>query len=308
MQTETQAITLDVILRTVFGMEEGVDMDAMRARLVAGTRILDNPLMLIRGFQRDLGPRSPWGRFLRLRKQSYEDTLALLATRRAEGYEDRDDILSMLLAARYEDGSPMTDEEIFDELITLLVAGHQTTATALSWAVHRLARHRHVLRKVQTELADAFPDGRIAIDRLRELTYLEAVIKESMRIHPVIPGVGRVLMERETIGGVPLPAGVIIGCSIVLSHLRPDVWPDPERFDPERFIGTKPTPYTYFPFGGGIRRCIGEAFALYEMQVVLATILLRFEPVSAPFRTIGTQRRNITLTPTGGLPIRFRRR
>ncbi len=308
MQTETQAITLDVILRTVFGMEAGAAEDGMRERLVAATRILDNPVFLVRGFQRDLGPRSPWGRFLRLRKASFDETLALLHARRAEGYEDRDDILSMLLAATYEDGSPMTDEEIFDELLTLLVAGHETTATALSWTIHRLTRHADVLRRVQAELDAAFPKGDIEVERIRELTYLEAVIKESLRIHPVIPGVGRLLMEPETIGGLSLPSGVIVGCSIYLSHMSPAVWPEPERFRPERFLDAKPTPYTYFPFGGGIRRCIGEAFALYEMQVVLATMLQRLEPVRAPFRRVGTQRRNITLTPTAGLPIRFRRR
>jgi cytochrome P450 len=280
----------------------------MRAKLVAATRIMDNPVFLIRSFQRDLGPRSPWGRFLRLRQETFRETLELLARRRAEGYADRDDILSMLLAATYEDGSPMTDEEIFDELLTLLVAGHETTATALSWTIHRLTQHPSVLRKVQTELDHVFPDGEVVVERLRELVYLEAVIKESMRVHPVIPGVGRMLMAPEEIGGVSLPSGVMVGCSIYLSHMNPNVWPDPHRFDPDRFLNTRPAPHTYFPFGGGTRRCIGEAFALYEMQAVLAAILMRFVPLCAPHRTVGTQRRNITLTPTGGLPIRFRRR
>ncbi len=134
------------------------------------------------------------------------------------------------------------------------------------------------------------------------------MIKESLRIHPVIPGVGRMLMEPETIAGETLPQGVMIGCSIYLAHFNPDVWPDPHRFDPERFLGKRPSPNTYFPFGGGIRRCIGEAFALYEMRIVLATILRDLVPEAAPLRRIGTVRRNITLTPTAGLPIRFRRR
>ncbi len=308
MQTETQAITLDVILRTVFGMEEGAAMDSMRDKLVKATRILDNPLFLIGAFQRDLGPRSPWGRFLRLRRAAYEETLELLALRRREGYEERDDILSMLLGATYEDGSPMTDEEIFDELLTLLVAGHETTATALSWTIHRLTRHPAVLRRVQREIDDVFPDGEIDPDRSSELHYLDAMIKESLRIHPVIPGVGRVLMERETVGGESLPPGVVVGCSIYLAHMNPEVWPEPERFDPDRFLGKRPSPNTYFPFGGGIRRCIGEAFALYEMRIVLATVLSRLVPERAPFHQIGTMRRNITLTPSGGLPIRFRPR
>jgi cytochrome P450 len=308
MQTETQAITLDVILRTVFGMEEGAAMDSMREKLVQATRILDNPVFLIKAFQRDLGPRSPWGRFLRLRQAAYEETLELLALRRREGYEDRDDILSMLLSATYEDGSPMTDEEIYDELLTLLVAGHETTATALSWTIHRLTRHPAVLERVQREIDDVYPEGEIDPDRSAELHYLDAVIKESLRIHPVIPGVGRVLMEPETVGGEALPPGVVVGCSIYLAHFNPDVWPDPHRFDPDRFLGKRPSPNTYFPFGGGIRRCIGEAFALYEMRIVLATILRQLVPEPAPFRRIGTMRRNITLTPSAGLPVRFRRR
>lgn len=126
-------------------------------------------------------------------------------------------------------------------------------------------------------------------------------------MHPVIPGVGRVVKRPTRIGGVDLPAGVAVGCSIYLVHYDPDTWPDPERFDPMRFIDHKPTPYTFFPFGGGLRRCIGEAFALYEMRIVLATILKDLAPV-AEVKTVRTQRRNITLTPAGGLPIRMRAR
>jgi cytochrome P450 len=294
----------------VFGMVEGAAQDSMRQKLVEATKILDNPMFLIRAFQRDLGPRSPWGRFLRLRESAFHEMNALLDSRREEGFADRDDILSMLLGATYEDGSSMSNEEIYHELLTLLVAGHETTATALSWTIHRLTRHAGVLRRVQRELAEVFPDGVVDPERLKELTYLEAVIKETMRIHPVIPGVGRLLMRPEQIAGVHVPRGVLVGCSIYLSHFNPDVWPDPTHFDPERFgkEKTPPSSFTYFPFGGGIRRCIGEAFALYEMRAVLATILMRLTPVRAPFRRVGTTRRNITLTPTAGLPIRFRRR
>ena len=311
MQTETQAITLDVILRTVFGMDVGEAEDRMRHKLVEATRILDNPLYLIRAFQRDLGPRSPWGRFLRLREEAFVELSALFEERRREkelGGVERHDILSMLLDATYEDGSPMADEEIHHELLTMLVAGHETTATALSWVTHRLTRHPLVLRRVQRELDEAFPDGDVDPDRVQELEYLDAVIKETLRMHPVIPGVGRVIMEPTRIGGVDLPVGVMAGCSIYLAHFNPASWPEPERFDPARFLNGRPSPYTYFPFGGGIRRCIGEAFALYEMKVVLATILMRLVPVAAPGYRVGTMRRNITLTPTDGLPVRFRRR
>jgi cytochrome P450 len=142
---------------------------------------------------------------------------------------------------------------------------------------------------------------------VRELPYLDAVCKETLRIHPVIPGVGRVLQRPARVGGLDLPAGIAVGCSIYLVHSDPDTWPDPERFDPTRFLDHKPTPYTYFPFGGGLRRCIGEAFALYEMRIVLATILQALEPVAAVTH-VREQRRNITITPAGGLPIRMRAR
>ncbi|HJL05850.1 MAG TPA: cytochrome P450 [Polyangiaceae bacterium LLY-WYZ-15_(1-7)] len=311
MQSATQDITLDVILRTVFGMEEGAQQDRMRELLVRALRILDNPVFIVRTFQKDYGPLSPWGRFLRLREEVYAEMAALVSERRRErdaGGPERDDILSMLLGATHEDGTPMSDEEIRDELFTLLIAGHETTATALSWTVSRLTEHPDVLARVQRELDEAFPDGEVDPAKLRELPYLDAVCKETLRVHPVIPGVGRVLQRPQTIGGHALPAGVAVGCSIYLAHTNPAVWPEPGRFDPERFLGARPTPYTFFPFGGGIRRCIGEAFALYEMRVVLATVLLRLVPEAAPGYRPRTVRRNITLTPARGLPIRFRRR
>lgn len=306
MQRETQAITLEVILRTVFGMVDGADQDRMRDLLATALRILDNPLYVVRTFQRDLGPRSPWGRFVRLRREIYAEMDALIARRRREA--PREDILSMLLAAKHEDGSPMSDEEIRDELFTLLVAGHETTATAISWTLHRLSIHPDVLARTQAELDEVLgTEAAFDVDRSRELVYLDAVCKESLRMHPVIPGVGRIVKRPTRIGGVDLPPGVAVGCSIYLVHFDPDTWPDPERFDPTRFIDHKPAPYTYFPFGGGLRRCIGEAFALYEMRIVLATILRELAPV-AEVTEVRTQRRNITLTPAGGLPLRVRAR
>ncbi|MCA9612418.1 MAG: cytochrome P450 [Sandaracinus sp.] len=305
LQRETQAITLDVILRTVFGMEDGADQDRMRALLVRGLRILDNPFYLVRTFQKDLGPLSPWGRFLRLREAMFHEMDALVERRRREGFGD--DILSMLLQATHEDGAPMSNAEIHDELLTLLVAGHETTATGLTWALHDLSIHPQVLRRVQEELDARLGGGPIDPDKVRELPYLDAVCKETLRLHPVIPGIGRVLQKPTRVGGIDLPAGVAIGCSIYLVHSDPDTWPEPERYDPTRFLDKKPTPYTYFPFGGGIRRCIGEAFALYEMRIVLATILQKLEPV-ATVKHVREQRRNITLTPAGGLPIRMQPR
>jgi cytochrome P450 len=304
VQPETQAITLDVILRTVFGMETGASQDRMRRLLLTTLAAIDSPLYLVRAFQRDAGPLSPWGRFLRKRAEVHRELDALIERTRARG--DGDSILAMLLQARHEDGTPMSDAEIRDELVTLLVAGHETTATALSWTLHRLSRHPEVLREVQTELDRVAADG-LEPDGVRELPYLDAVCKESLRIHPVVPGVGRVLKEPARIGGYDLPAGVVVGCSIYLVHTDPEVWPDPRRFDPQRFLHGRPAPGTYFPFGGGLRRCIGEAFALYEMRVVLATILRELEPLGAG-TDVRAVRRAVTLVPSDGLPLRFRRR
>lgn len=306
LQSQTQAITLDVILHTVFGMEEGRSRDALRAVLVKTLAMLDNPLSIVKEFQRDLGPWSPWRRFLRLRSTMRGLIMDEIAARRVVGRGDRQDVLSMLIEATHEDGTPMSDEEIRDELVTMLVAGHETTATGLSWSFHRLTRHPDVLRGVQDELDRVYPDGHVTPDKLGELKYLDAVAKETLRIHPVIPGVGRVTQVDTTIGGVDIPAGTIVACSIILSHTNTTTWPEPERFDPDRFVGVRVSPYEFFPFGGGIRRCIGEAFALWEMRAVLATVLRNLEPVAVmPIRTV---RRNITLSPSLGMPIRFRPR
>ncbi|MEM9074941.1 MAG: cytochrome P450 [Myxococcota bacterium] len=308
MQRETQAITLGVILRTVFGLEEGARAGELPRLLVRMLRRLDNPMFIVEGLQKDLGPWSPWGRFLRERARVRELLNRQIAERREEGRQGRDDVLSLLTEAAHEDGAPMTDDEIRDELMTMLVAGHETTATALSWCAHRLTKHPEVLRRVQAELAAVFPEGAVDTARLNQLPYLDAFAKETLRVHPVIPGVGRVVQSPVTIGGTELPAGVMVACNIFLTHTNPKVWPDPHRFDPDRFLGRRVSPYEFLPFGGGIRRCIGESFALYEMRVVLATMLLRWEPVALRGVPVTTVRRNITLSPSFGMPVRFRRR
>jgi len=307
MQTETQRITLDVILRTVFGVE-GAEMSTLRSLLVETLRIIDNPVYIVRAMQRDRGRWTRWRSFLDSRERVYELLEDLIRRRRAEDRGARTDILSMLCDATHEDGAPMSGVEIRDELMTLLVAGHETTATALSWATHRLTRHPEIRARLQRDLDATFPDGEVDPSRLREVPYLDAFAKETLRMHPVIPGVGRALEAPQRFAGVELPAGVVVGCNVWLVHHNPAVWPDPERFDPERFLGTRISPYEFLPFGGGVRRCIGEAFALYEMRVVLATILRDWTPEAVPGERTRTARRNITLSPSGGLPIRFRRR
>ncbi len=269
-----QAITLDVILRTVFGLDEGEVLDHLRERLrrlmafVSGTL---GVLLLMPWLQRDLGPLTPGGRFTRLAREIDDLLFAEIARRRAEGVAGRDDILSMLIAARDEDGQPMSDQELRDEMVTLLLAGHETTATSLAWAFHRVLGRPEVLGKLRAEL--------------------RAV------------AVSRRLQAPMRIGGCDLPAGVVASPCIYLTHRRPDLWPSPALFDPERFVGARPNPYAFFPFGGGVRRCLGAAFATYEMKIVLAEILTRVELRAAPGYTVRTVRRTVTLAPSGGMPV-----
>jgi cytochrome P450 len=261
---EMQAITLEVILRTVFGAE-GPRLDALRVLVQRFARVATNVLWLWPPLQVDLGPLSPWGRVRRLRRDLDAFLYAEFAHRRAEGTGGRHDVLSLLLAARDEAGEPMSDAELGDQMMTLLFAGHDTTATSLAFALHNVLRHPEVLDRLRTDVAQ----GR--------LEYAEATAKETLRLNPIVTEVGRVLSRPMRIGGWDLPAGVSATPCIYLAHRRPDVWPDPERFDPERFVGRRPSPYEFLPFGGGVRRCLGMAFALYEMKIVLAQVLSRVE-------------------------------
>jgi cytochrome P450 len=203
----------------------------------------------------------------------------------AQDLDQRDDILSLMMAAEYEDGSRMSDRELRDELLTLLVAGHETTATALSWAVERLVRHPDKLTRLTEET------------QAGQSEYLDAVVIETLRLRPVISLVARRLTEPVQIGHWHLPAGVIVTPSIYLMHRRPDIYPDPEAFQPERFLQSKPGTYTWIPFGGGVRRCLGGAFAQFEMKVVLGELVKRWLLSPAQPEPEPVFRRAITETP-----------
>jgi cytochrome P450 len=215
----------------------------------------------------------------------------VIADHRALGDDElarRDDVLSMLLLSRHDDGSPMGDQELRDELVTLLVAGHETTATALSWAMERLTRHPEALDRLTAEVAAG------------EDEYVDAVIRETLRLRPVLPFVVRRLTQPQTIGGWDLPAGTNVSPSIHLIHRRPDLYPDPAAFRPERWLGVRPNPYTFLPFGGGVRRCLGATFAETEMRAVLRAIVgnVRLRPARPESERIG--RRVITMVPARG--------
>lgn len=278
-----QRISMQAILQTVFGLRRGPRMEQLEGQLVAMLDSFNRPLSTVflfsRRLQRDLGPSSPWGRFLRAREAIDALLYAEIRERRAQADGERDDILSLLLQARDEEGRALTEQELRDELLTLLVAGHETTATALSWALYWLATRPEVQERLREELlsARAPANDPQELNTLLRLPYLQAVCNETLRIHPV----GMLTFPRRletplTLAGHHLEAGtVVMGC-IYLAHRRPAVFSDPEHFDPDRFLSGSFGPTAFLPFGSGSRRCIGMAFAMFEMKVVLRHLVERF--------------------------------
>jgi cytochrome P450 len=234
----------------------------------------------------------PWRRFVRARNRLDAFLYEEIALRRAEGEsEERDDVLSLLLRARHDDGSPMSDSELRDELVTVVGAGHETTATGLAWAVERLLRSPRVLERLRQSIATDEDD------------YLDATVRETLRVRPVIIDVARKLAAPATVGGYELPAGGFVLPAIAAIHFRADLYPEPREFRPERFLDGKADNYTWIPFGGGVRRCIGAAFAEFEMRIVLREIVARAQlraPDSAPEKV---KVRHITLAPGRGARV-----
>ncbi len=317
LHESTQAITLDVIMRTVFGVGSADPrMRPLRDALVRwttlGTSRLGTAVLLLtppeyadnirQVTERPLGRLLPWAKLVRAQLEVDRLIRDLITARRREGTQGREDILSMLLEARDEAGAPMTDDQLRDEMLTLLVAGHETTATALAWTVHHLLEHPEWHDRIRAEVRE------VGTQELDKLVLLDAAIKETLRLTPILPMVGRVLAKPATIGGIAMPRGSVALACIYLVHRRPDLWPDPLRFDPNRFVGKKVDPTTYFPFGGGVRRCLGMAFASYEMKIVLATILSKVDLANAPGKRIKLVRRGITFAPSGGMPVMLARR
>jgi cytochrome P450 family 135 len=287
-----QAITLEVIMRAVFGIRDAERLDRLRALLRHALAMTSGARGIIAVSL--LGPRRVSTLRPLRRMLDPIDSLLLdeIAQRRAaDDVSERDDVLSLLVQARHEDGEPMSDGELRDELMTLLVAGHETTATALAWAIERLVRHPDMLERLRAEVEAGVGD------------YVDAVVKETLRLRPVLPIVVRRLTEPMEIGGRLLPAGVSVVPCIYLVHRRPDVYPEPRRFRPERFLEEPAGTYTWIPFGGGVRRCLGGSFAVFEMKTVLSELAVsrRLRAVSsAPERVA---RRAITLTPNRGAEV-----
>jgi len=301
-----QSISLQVILRAVFGLDSGPRYEQLRQVL---TQMLDgfgSPVgamfLFYRFLQKDWGAWSPWGRFLRLRQQVDDLLYAEIAERHHQSDANRTDILALLMAARDSDGEPLSDVELRDELLTLLFAGHETTASALAWALYWIAALPEVRSKLLVELetvkSEAAPDP-VTISRL---PYLSAICQETLRLYPIaISAFPRVVKQPMQIAGYDLEAGTVIMPSIYLAHHRAAVYPEPKQFRPERFLERQFSPYEYLPFGGGDRRCIGSAFALFEMKLVLFQILSNFELTLVNSQPIRPIRRGLTVAPSDRL-------
>jgi len=289
--THMRAITLEVILRAVFGVTDGEALEPLRealGRLLSFTAGDMRIVLVVLGEPERLGEERAAG-FREAMARTDELVLAEIARRRGEaGVEQREDIMSLLLQARHEDGSPMSDAELRDELVTLLIAGHETTAASLAWALERLVRSPEAMERAVAEAGEGGGP------------YIEATIQETLRLRPVFPMVARAVKKPFELGDHTIPPGVTLMPSIALVHRRPDVYPDPDSFRPERFLEKPPATYTWIPFGGGVRRCLGAGFALFEMRIVLTALLARTEVRAAEPEPETAKRRIIALSPSRG--------
>ena len=297
-----QRITQEVILETVFGIDDPRRLERFRETLVRFIRIGASPLVMLPPLQRDLGPLSPWGRVVRASRE-VDRLIHDEIRRRRQSPERGDDVLAMLLDARDDEGRPLTDAELRDELVTQLVAGHDTTAASLAWFFVHLLGNPAARRELLDEIDAVVGDGPVTAESVGRLSYLDAAVRESLRLMPILSNVGRWLREPLELEGRRLPANVSVSACIYLAHRDPEVWPDPGRFDPDRFLGKRPDPYAWLPFGGGVRRCIGMAFALYEMKVVIASILSRVRLELAPAYRRVARLRSITYQPADGCTV-----
>ncbi|HEY1508248.1 MAG TPA: cytochrome P450 [Solirubrobacteraceae bacterium] len=295
LHDRTRAITLEVILRAVFGVRDE-DRFERAKKLVSEFTSRAHPISLFPVTRRDLGPLSPWVRFKRSRDALDAFLHEEIERRRSQpDLAERRDVLSLLLCATDEQGTPLNRDELRDELVTVLAAGHETTATALAWAFERLLRTPEVLDRLTRSLDDGNE-------------YLDATVKETLRIRPVITDVGRKLTRDAEIGGYTIPTGALVMAAITAIHFREDLYPNPDEFRPERFLEHTPDAYTWIPFGGGVRRCIGAAFAQFEMRVIMRTILERAQLRAVGERPERSKLRNVTAAPARGCSVVLERR
>ncbi|MBD1900003.1 cytochrome P450 [Trichocoleus sp. DQ-A3] len=300
IRATTQEISLETILGAVFGINEGQRFQELKGLLTSMLDAVSSPLsstvLFFPSLQRDLGSWSPWGKFLRRRQQIDRLIYDEIQQRREQFDPDRTDILTLLMSARDTDGQPMTDEELRDELMTFLLAGHETTASAIAWALYWIHQQPEVQDKLLKELDSV---GDVSdVSAISKLPYLNAVCSETLRIYPVaLFTFGRIARSPVQLMGYQFDAGTPLAACIYLVHHREDIYPQANSFKPERFLERQFSPYEYLPFGGSNRRCIGMAFALFEMKLVLAKMLSRYQLALTDQRPVKPVRRGVTLAP-----------
>ncbi|MBF2066052.1 MAG: cytochrome P450 [Calothrix sp. C42_A2020_038] len=306
VRSTMQKISLEVILQIVFGLSQGERYEQLKPLLTSWLDMTDSPLrssmLFLRFLQKDWGIWTPWGRMKQRQRQIHDLLQAEITEKRTKQDSTGGDVLSLMMAAQDENGQVMSDEELRDELLTILFAGHETTATTLSWAFYQILRHPDILEKLQHEL-DSLGNNHNPME-IAQLPHLTAVCQETLRMYPVIPALfPRIAKSSIKIAGYEFGAETTFLPSIYLVHYREDLYPNPQQFKPERFLERQYSPAEYLPFGGGSRRCLGYALAQLEMKLVLATILSKYQLVLAEDKPIKIQRRGFTLAPKGGVRI-----
>ncbi|MBK9262947.1 MAG: cytochrome P450 [Polyangiaceae bacterium] len=297
-----QSMALDVILRVVYGVEDEAEQQKTRATVLELIHSLSPFVLIFPWLRRDFGGLGPWARLVRAGKTLESLVVEQIRKKRASGHPG-DDIMSLLVRVRDEDGDALTDVEIAEQLRAILFAGHETTAMSIAMLVDMLHRHPTHLERVLSEVHSLGPNGDAA--ELASLPFLGAACHEALRMFPPVVDVGRVIREPMTLGKYRFGRKEAIVPSPLLLHNREDLYPEPERFQPERFLSKKPSPFEFIVFGGGARRCLGAAFALFEMKVIVGTMLreYRFWPMAA--KPVEQIRRGITLGPKGNVPMVF---
>jgi len=306
-QSTMQQISLEVILHAVFGLSEGERCQQIQQLIINMFSLFNNPLnatfLLVKSLQKDLGAWSPWGGFLRQRQRLDELLYQEIRERKTQSEPLGEDILSLLILAHDEAGQPMSDVELRDELMTILFAGHETTATALAWALYWIHYIPEVRKKLLQELNSIDVENCDPAE-ISKLPYLNAVCCETLRIYPIVLFTfPRLVQAPMQLMGYNIPKGMVLSPCIYLVHHRPDIYPEPKRFKPERFLERQFSPYEYLPFGGGNRRCIGTAFAIFEMKLVLAKVLSLYSLELAENSPVMPVRRGVTMAPAGGVPL-----
>jgi cytochrome P450 len=309
---EIRDITFSIILHTVFGVDEdSFKFSKLDKSLQELLFTIKSPFGLItllsKSLHFNLGPITPWAKILKLRNDVDEGLIDEIQSRRKTDLTNRADVLSILLQVCDEAGLPMSNQEIRDEMLTLLIAGHETTATGITWALYHILSNDRILQTIKAELNNVLgKDGNI-ITNANKLFYLDAVIKESLRLIPVVPYIVRLTKQNYQLNDFLLPKGVAIVPSIYLAHHETDHWFDSKIFSPERFLNSTEKPYTFLPFGGGARRCIGAAYAQYEMKIVLSEILFHSELILKRGYVPKLIRKGVVITPSEGVPVVVRK-